>query len=75
MTPDPKTSCGPYKPSDSKVDRDKSVGGAKYGNSYMYRRSRVSKTNHDTIGLVAVDMDGHVVSGATTNGMNHKVPG
>ena len=65
VSPDPKKSCGPYQPTEStrllqeNSRNDKGVG-------YL---------NHDTIGMVAVDKNGHVVSGTTTNGLNHKVPG
>ena len=65
VSPDPKKSCGPYQPTEStrllqeNSRNDKGIG-------YL---------NHDTIGMVAVDKNGHVVSGTTTNGLNHKVPG
>lgn len=63
VNPDPKKSCGPYHPSSNLLEestrKDKGIG-------YL---------NHDTIGMVAVDTNGHVVSGTTTNGLNHKIPG
>lgn len=63
VNPDPKKSCGPYNPSSNLLEestrKDKGIG-------YL---------NHDTIGMVAVDTNGHVVSGTTTNGLNHKIPG
>lgn len=63
VSPDPKKSCGPYHPSTNVLEestrKDKEIG-------YL---------NHDTIGMVAVDTNGHVVSGTTTNGLNHKIPG
>jgi L-asparaginase/N4-(beta-N-acetylglucosaminyl)-L-asparaginase len=35
----------------------------------------VSSENHDTIGMVAVDGKGHVVSGCSTSGLAWKIPG
>lgn len=63
VSPDPKKSCGPYNPNAvlSKIQNRED--------------KQVSYLNHDTIGMVAVDKNGHVVSGTTTNGLNHKVPG
>ncbi|XP_061163758.1 N(4)-(Beta-N-acetylglucosaminyl)-L-asparaginase-like [Saccostrea echinata] len=63
VNPDPKRSCGPYHP-----------------NTNIYRKETredkgIGYLNHDTIGMVAVDKNGHVVSGTTTNGLNHKIPG
>lgn len=34
-----------------------------------------SRDNHDTIGMVAVDAEGRMACGTTTNGANHKVRG
>lgn len=31
--------------------------------------------NHDTIGMIAIDLSGNVSAGTSTNGLNHKVPG
>lgn len=67
VAPDPRKSCGPYQP----VKRR--------GRRQVKRSSRVSpwvdENNHDTIGLIAIDKDGNIAGGTTTNGMNHKVPG
>jgi isoaspartyl peptidase/L-asparaginase-like protein (Ntn-hydrolase superfamily) len=64
VTPDPTTSCGPYSPSKStnEVEVDGSV---KFGGS----------GNHDTIGMVAIDADGNVASGTSTNGASFKISG
>lgn len=35
----------------------------------------VSRTNHDTIGMVAIDTQGQVAAGTSTNGASHKVAG
>jgi isoaspartyl peptidase/L-asparaginase-like protein (Ntn-hydrolase superfamily) len=64
VTPDPKTSCGPYKP--------QKPGMLKVGQ----QPSRdVGQHNHDTIGMVVVDKGGRVMAGTSTNGANHKVHG
>jgi N4-(beta-N-acetylglucosaminyl)-L-asparaginase len=63
VTPDPTTSCGPYSP--SPLHRRTSIRDTGYGES----------GNHDTIGMVAIDADGHVVAGTSTNGATHKIPG
>ncbi|XP_068615367.1 N(4)-(beta-N-acetylglucosaminyl)-L-asparaginase-like [Brachionichthys hirsutus] len=61
VVPDPSKSCGPYKPSVA----------LKQSN-----RTRHANTNsHDTIGIIALDQDGHVAAGTSTNGLTHKVPG
>ena len=31
--------------------------------------------NHDTIGMVAIDGNGKVAAGTSTNGASHKIPG
>ncbi|XP_036933119.1 N(4)-(beta-N-acetylglucosaminyl)-L-asparaginase [Acanthopagrus latus] len=59
--PDPSKSCGPYKPR---------------ATLKQYNRPQHANTrSHDTIGMIAVDGDGHVAAGTSTNGMTHKVPG
>lgn len=60
VLPDPKTSCGPYRPALATESCDV---------------SHASASNHDTIGMVAVDARGRLSAGTSTNGMNHKIPG
>ncbi|MGB1606208.1 MAG: N(4)-(beta-N-acetylglucosaminyl)-L-asparaginase, partial [Promethearchaeia archaeon] len=36
---------------------------------------RVSRDNHDTIGMIAIDKLGNLAAGTSTNGANHKVAG
>lgn len=62
VTPDPRHSCGPYKPNQGLGDR-------------FPGRPEVNEHNHDTIGVVALDHAGRLASGTSTNGMNHKIPG
>ncbi|KAK2848852.1 hypothetical protein Q5P01_008686 [Channa striata] len=59
--PDPSKSCGPYKPRVT-----------------LEQKQRVWQGNtrsHDTIGMIALDQDGHVAAATSTNGLTHKVPG
>lgn len=34
-----------------------------------------SSKNHDTIGMIVINDEGHIVAGTSTNGANHKIPG
>ena len=61
VSPDPKKSCGPFKPLDNQ--------------KHQKRRSLASEKNHDTIGMVAFDQNGKTAAGTTTNGMIYKIPG
>ncbi|XP_055015136.1 N(4)-(beta-N-acetylglucosaminyl)-L-asparaginase isoform X2 [Boleophthalmus pectinirostris] len=59
--PDPSKHCGPYQPRASVTDKQ--------------LRGHANVHSHDTIGMIAVDQDGHVAAGTSTNGLTHKVPG
>ncbi|XP_075959289.1 N(4)-(beta-N-acetylglucosaminyl)-L-asparaginase isoform X2 [Anarhichas minor] len=59
--PDPSESCGPYKPR-ATVRQNK-------------RPQHANTRSHDTIGMVALDRNGHMAAGTSTNGLTHKVPG
>ena len=61
VSPDPKKSCGPFKPLETQKNQK--------------RRSLASEKNHDTIGMVAFDQNGKTAAGTTTNGMIYKIPG
>ncbi|KAM8939446.1 N(4)-(beta-N-acetylglucosaminyl)-L-asparaginase [Pelodytes ibericus] len=63
VIPDASKSCGPYKPVRGLQDRKQ--------NSLQ----KINVHNHDTIGMIAIDRDGNVASGTSTNGLTHKVPG
>uniref|UniRef100_F6SSI8 N(4)-(Beta-N-acetylglucosaminyl)-L-asparaginase n=1 Tax=Ciona intestinalis TaxID=7719 RepID=F6SSI8_CIOIN len=65
VTPDPTTSCGPYKPT-NQLNTEKTKPRVELG---------IDQSNHDTIGMLAIDMNGHIAAGTSTNGMTHKVPG
>ncbi|KAM6923536.1 N(4)-(beta-N-acetylglucosaminyl)-L-asparaginase [Xenentodon cancila] len=61
VSPDPLKSCGPYRPKASQTRRER----ARHANAH----------SHDTIGMIALDENGHVAAGTSTNGLTHKVPG
>ncbi|XP_011869795.1 PREDICTED: N(4)-(Beta-N-acetylglucosaminyl)-L-asparaginase-like [Vollenhovia emeryi] len=60
VAPDPTTSCGPYHAKDVEDDDGVSIG---------------SEENHDTIGVLAIDSQGHTAAGTSTNGARNKIPG
>lgn len=64
VLPDPTKQCGPYHPkSSSKLTQ--SIKAPKKSN----------EPNHDTIGMIVIDENGHISAGTSTNGLNHKIPG
>uniref|UniRef100_H2Z8A4 N(4)-(Beta-N-acetylglucosaminyl)-L-asparaginase n=1 Tax=Ciona savignyi TaxID=51511 RepID=H2Z8A4_CIOSA len=65
VTPNPKTSCGPYKPMRSHVQAEQN----------SRANLNINQSNHDTVGMISIDENGHVAAGTSTNGLNHKVPG
>ncbi|XP_049865554.1 N(4)-(Beta-N-acetylglucosaminyl)-L-asparaginase-like [Pectinophora gossypiella] len=62
VTPDPSKHCGPYKPVIHVKPR-------------KYTGPHVDQYNHDTIGMVAIDQNGDVAAGTSTNGAKYKIPG
>ena len=67
VKPDPTKSCGPYKP-DYNVNTEESK-------HLRWNRPTFDQGNHDTIGMIAVNSDGRIAVGTSTNGANHKIPG
>ncbi|XP_050726312.1 N(4)-(Beta-N-acetylglucosaminyl)-L-asparaginase-like isoform X3 [Eriocheir sinensis] len=65
VTPDPTTSCGPYKPINPKASK---AAIAKEGKNF-------NRFSHDTIGMIAIDAKGHIAGGTSTNGARNKIPG
>jgi N4-(beta-N-acetylglucosaminyl)-L-asparaginase len=63
VEPNPSTSCGPYFPSN-----------AANGKKQRFNRD-INEKNHDTIGMIAIDSNGNIAGGTSTNGASHKVPG
>lgn len=66
VTPDPKTACGPYTP----VELDSSS--PDYFNLIAPNSAQAS---HDTISMTAIDANGIMAAGTSTNGASFKVPG
>lgn len=65
MRPDPKKNCGPYKPQQK----------ANFEPSFLNLPSKYSSSNHDTIGMIVIAGNGHVLAGTSTNGAKYKIPG
>ncbi|CAG2064726.1 unnamed protein product, partial [Timema podura] len=66
VSPDPASSCGPYKPAtNSLTTKQHQQRGGKFG----------GEGNHDTIGMIAIDNQGKIAAGTSTNGASHKIPG
>ncbi|XP_015433483.1 PREDICTED: N(4)-(Beta-N-acetylglucosaminyl)-L-asparaginase [Dufourea novaeangliae] len=63
VAPDPKKSCGPYHFM------------TEMENSIEEHQSYVNEENHDTIGVLAIDTNGHIAAGTSTNGARNKIPG
>ncbi len=63
VTPDASQSCGPYRP--------QGLGAAHQ--SKPTAPSWVSRLTHDTISVVAIDSEGKIAAGSSSNGANHKV--
>lgn len=64
VLPDPSLNCGPYAPiKQPKINLNK-----RFNNN-------IGKLNHDTIGMIAIDSNGNIAGGTSTNGASHKVPG
>ena len=61
VEPNPRTSCGPYTPNSGPIE--------------SIDRNKISKDNHDTIGMIAIDRNGTMAVGTSTNGMIHKIAG
>ncbi|KAK2584405.1 hypothetical protein KPH14_006787 [Odynerus spinipes] len=66
VVPNPKTSCGPYQLKDI---MDNFINEENEAVSYT------NEDNHDTIGVIAIDKNGHIAAGTSTNGARHKIPG
>ena len=71
VSPDPKTSCGPYKP----LPLNSSTPLTPPTSSLSSNRSPYSSSYHDTISLIAIKADGSMAAGTSTNGAGHKIPG
>lgn len=63
VEPDSTRFCGPYEPIDTN---------SVYGHLY---RNEFNSQNHDTIGMIAIDSNGDLAAGTSTNGARFKIPG
>lgn len=61
VEPDPRQSCGPYRPQPPADPTRPSC-------------QHVTSHNHDTIAMIAIDRHGSIAAGASSNGASHKVP-
>ncbi|KAH8348848.1 hypothetical protein KR084_011844 [Drosophila pseudotakahashii] len=62
--PDPKFSCGPYQPL-TLLDNHASRA----------EQAEIGPDNHDTITMAAIDEEGNIHVGTSTNGLRHTLPG
>ena len=65
VIPNPSMSCGPYQP----------IYANRFISSENHIKSVFGEGNHDTIGLIAIDRNGNLAAGTSTNGASHKIPG
>ncbi|XP_017837906.1 putative N(4)-(beta-N-acetylglucosaminyl)-L-asparaginase GA14866 [Drosophila busckii] len=65
--PDPKISCGPYEPTATPLTRWKE--------DRARTEYQIGAKHHDTIGMIAIDVDHHIHAGTSTNGARHKIHG
>lgn len=64
VQPDPTRFCGPYEPIDANsIDNNRMAS------------NDFSSSNHDTIGMIAIDVNGDIAAGTSTNGARYKIPG
>eukprot|EP01135_Chromosphaera_perkinsii_P008002 Nk52_evm74s1073 gene=Nk52_evmTU74s1073 len=73
VVPDSKSSCGPYAPS-TKPHLAAGMKGSRASRKSAVRDA-ISFKNHDTIGMITVDSDGHIAAGTSTNGASHRIMG
>uniref|UniRef100_A0A182QGA4 N(4)-(beta-N-acetylglucosaminyl)-L-asparaginase n=1 Tax=Anopheles farauti TaxID=69004 RepID=A0A182QGA4_9DIPT len=73
VIPSPSMSCGPYEPVSANTvhRRLETVPESSSGRSEF----SFGRYNHDTISMIVINGDGHVVAGTSTNGARHKIPG
>lgn len=76
VSPDPRKSCGPYKPIPL-GDRAKRIRVTSSGKPSRQDAGGdfAPSRGHDTIGMVAMDSSRRLASGTSTNGLRHKILG
>ncbi|XP_066154427.1 N(4)-(Beta-N-acetylglucosaminyl)-L-asparaginase-like [Euwallacea fornicatus] len=78
VIPDSTTSCGPYVP---KGENSKCSLRHRFSDPLLTNEVRTEEfgvfntENHDTIGMIVINSESHIVAGTSTNGANHKIPG
>lgn len=71
VLPDPRSACGPFKPVPLHESRGRKVA----RKITKTRVPPIGPDNHDTIGVIAMDMQGKIAAGTSTNGAKFKIPG
>ncbi|XP_055596622.1 N(4)-(Beta-N-acetylglucosaminyl)-L-asparaginase [Uranotaenia lowii] len=72
VIPSPSMSCGPYEPISANTIQQTFVTSNDLDSS---EQPQFGQYNHDTIGMIVIDAEGHVVAGTSTNGARNKIPG
>ena len=62
------TQCPPYEIEPTNIETDTVTDN-------ILTKPATNKDNHDTIGMIAVDSNGNIAVGTSTNGANHKIAG
>uniref|UniRef100_A0A182M8Y4 N(4)-(beta-N-acetylglucosaminyl)-L-asparaginase n=1 Tax=Anopheles culicifacies TaxID=139723 RepID=A0A182M8Y4_9DIPT len=73
VIPSPSMSCGPYEPVSANTihhNADSSLDNPTDRSSFEF-----GQYNHDTISMIVINEEGHVVAGTSTNGARNKIPG
>uniref|UniRef100_A0A182IK76 N(4)-(beta-N-acetylglucosaminyl)-L-asparaginase n=1 Tax=Anopheles atroparvus TaxID=41427 RepID=A0A182IK76_ANOAO len=71
VIPSPSMSCGPYEPVSANSVQPHFDSGVPTNRSGF----DFGRYNHDTISMIVITADGHVVAGTSTNGARNKIPG
>lgn len=83
VEPNPRAQCGPYEALQANdVAQRNNATSSGGGGGWNRRRRRSSRRrqdfghrHHDTIGMLAIDAEGNVAAGTSTNGARFKIPG
>lgn len=80
VSPDPRSSCGPYHLIPLAREPDQSITDSKLikplsSNEFKIQDTVIKSKGHDTIGMVAMDWRHRLASGTSTNGLRHKILG
>lgn len=70
VNPGSNSSCGPY---------TRIANFSENGEEFLKRKElcsqKIAHGNHDTISMAAIDKEGRIAAGTSTNGATHKIPG